>query len=608
MSEQETQTARQSWPLQVLLWLTDSRVASPARLWRGRLAAALILLAEIATAAMLVGGVQVTPLPAWLPLSGKTVGLLLALLWLVLWLVNRQGYTTWAGIGMALAALGTALVMVAAAGPLAPHAITLMVPVILAGLFGPPISALVMALLTGAGYATLNVQANATYLNDLLAGKQAAQTAVVYASLIVVAVVAWLFARTSQQVLTQAQETRRELVAQRDLLFQRLDTQTRQLQATVRVARAIAGSRDLDKLLGDMVRLVQETFGYYHVQVFLTDAEQGYAVLRQSTGEVGRALLARGHRLPIGSLSVIGQVTATGRPVIARDTDTDPVHRRNELLPNTRSEMALPLIVGDQVIGALDLQSEQPDAFQPEAIPTLQALSDLLAIAIQNARLFEQAEQNLRELRELSHEMTQRSWADFLAEAREEERRQVYGPEDSALQVQRSRIVEQVLSAGSVIVSTGKDGRPAFLAAPIVVRDEVIGVLGVEPEGPREWTQDDLQILEAIASRTAQAVENARLYIQAQQAAERERLVNAIAARLQRAPSLAMLLESATKELAAALGTDQVYAEISLERPLARQRKQVSTSEEGGEEEPAPPEVPGELAAPDEPQEARAEP
>ncbi len=606
MSEQETQTVRQSWPLQVLLWLTDSRVPSPAHLWRGRLAAVLILLAELATAAMLVGGVQVTPLPAWLPLSGKAVGLLLALLWLVLWLANRQGYTAWAGIGMALAALGTALVMVAAAGPLAPHAITLMVPVILAGLFGPPISALLLALLTGAGYAALNVQANAAYLNDLLAGRQAAQTAVVYVSLIVVAVVAWLFARTSQRVLAQAQEARTELVTQRDLLFRRLDTQTRQLQATVRVARAIAGSRDLDKLLGDMVRLVQETFGYYHVQVFLTDAEQGYAVLRQSTGEVGRALLARGHRLPIGSLSVIGQVTATGRPVIARDTDTDPVHRRNELLPNTRSEMALPLVVGDQIIGALDLQSEQPDAFQPEAIPTLQALSDLLAIAIQNARLFEQAEQNLRELRELSREITQRSWADFLAEAREEERRQVYGPEDSALQVQRSHIVEQVLSAGSVIISTGKDGRPAFLAAPIVVRDEVIGVLGVEPDGPREWTQDDLQILEAIASRTALAVENARLYIQAQQAVERERLVNAIAARMQRAPSLAMLLESATKELAAALGTDQVYAEISLERPLAHQRKQVSTPEE--EEEPAPPETPGELAAPDEPQEARAEP
>jgi len=605
MSEREAQTTRQSRLLQAVLWLTEARVPHAARQWRGRLAAVLISLAALFTATALLAGIQVTPLPAQMPLSGRWMGLLLILVWLALWLVNRQGYTAWAGIGLALVTLGVSLLMVAAAGPLAPHAITLMVPVILAGLFGPPISAIALALLAGGGYAALNLQANPAYFGDLFSNRQAAQTVVVYASLIVVAVVAWLFTRTSQQALMQAQEARSELVAQRDLLFRRLDAQTRQLQATVRVARAIAGSRDLDKLLGDAVRLVRETFGYHHVQVFLTDAEQGYAVLRQSSAEAGKALVARGHRLPIGSLSVIGQVTASGQPVIARDTDLDSVHRRDELLPNTRSEMALPLVVGDEVIGALDLQSELPDAFQPETIPTLQALSDLLAIAIQNARLFEQAEQNLRELRELSREVTQRGWADFLAEVREEERRQVYGPEDNALQVQRSHIVEQVLSAGSVIISTGKDGRPAFLAAPIVVRNEVIGVLGVEPDGPREWTQDDLQILEAIANRTALAVENARLYIQAQQAAERERLVNAIAARMQRAPSLAMLLESATKELAAALGTDQVYAEISLERPLARQRKQVSAPEE---EEPAPQETSGELTAPDEPQEARAEP
>jgi GAF domain-containing protein len=573
-------------------------------LWRGQLAAGLIVLAELFTVGALLAGVRVTQLPGWLRLSGQGLGFALVLVWAALWLINRRGYTALAGIGLALAALGLALAVVAGAGPLTPHAITLVLPVILAGLFGPPISSIAAAVLAGVGYATVNLQASTTYPGDLIEDWPTAQYFVVYASLSIAAVVSWLFARTSQQVIEKTQETGMALVAQRDRLSAQLVSQTRQLQATVSVARSIAGSRDLDALLEDAVRLVQETFGYYHVQVFLTDSEQGYAVLRQSTGSVGKALLARGHRLAVGSLSVIGQVTATGRPVVARDTDADAVHRRNELLPNTRSEMALPLKVGEEVIGALDLQSEAPDAFDPQAVPALEALADLLAIAIQNARLFEQAEASLRELRVLGHEVTRGGWAGFLAGMSSEQRLQTYGPDSTALQVQRSRIVEQALRAGSVLVSTGSDGRPAFLAAPIVVRNEVIGVLGVEPDGTREWTQDDLQILEAIADRTALAVENARLYIQTQQVAERERLVNAIAARMQRAPSLALLLESATRELASALGTDQVYAEINLEQPVVRQRRMIAAPEADRPAETSPA---GELAAPNDSGGARAE-
>jgi GAF domain-containing protein len=399
------------------------------------------------------------------------------------------------------------------------------------------------------------------------------------------------------------------LISQRTMLEERLTLQTRQLQATTAVARAIAGSRDLNQLLEDIVRMVRETFGYYHVQIFMVDEADGYAILRQSTGEVGQKLLSRGHRLAIGSLSVIGQVTASARPVIARDTDTDFVHRRNELLPNTRSEMAVPLIVGDHVIGALDMQSTEANAFLDEMIPTFQALADQLAVAIENARLFEQVQESLRELKELSQETTQRSWATFLADAREDERRYSYGPEPKALELHRSRVAERVLSAGAMIVSTGKDGRQAFLAAPIVVRNEIVGVLGVEPDSSREWTQEDLALLQSIAERTALAVENARLYLQSQRAAERESLINNIASRLQRAPSLAMLLETATKELAEALGTDNVYAEISVDRPIAEIRKDIIDSDIAAASDVEPPTSQssiGELSAPDTSEEARA--
>jgi GAF domain-containing protein len=262
-------------------------------------------------------------------------------------------------------------------------------------------------------------------------------------------------------------------------------------------------------------------------------------------------------------------------------------------------------VISDRVIGALDLQSVEPNAFAGEMLPTFQALADQLAIAIENARLFEQAEQNLRELRELSRDASQRSWAEFLAEAREEEKHYSHGPESKGMQIHRSRVVERVLGAGSMIVSTGKDGRQTFLAAPIVVRNEVVGVLGVEPEAARDWTQDDLQLLQSIAERTALAIENARLYIQAQRAAEREGLINEIASRLQRAPSLAMLLETATRELAEALGTENVYAEISIEKPLGHRRKEIGDVQEARADESGV-QLEGEVPQTDASEEARA--
>jgi GAF domain-containing protein len=244
--------------------------------------------------------------------------------------------------------------------------------------------------------------------------------------------------------------------------------------------------------------------------------------------------------------------------------------------------MAIPLIVAERVIGALDLQSLEPDAFDADTIPTLQALADQLAIAIENARLFEQTQENLRELRELSRDTTRESWAEFLNELHGEERSFVYGPETKTLATMRSQVVERILTAGATIVSNGKDGRQSFIAAPLVVRNEVIGIIGVEPDGPREWTRDDLQLIEGIAERTAAAIENARLYIQAQRAADRERLINTISSRLQRSPSLALLLENAVRELGEVLGTDNVYAEINVDRPLAGSRDGRDDGEDDG--------------------------
>src|SRR3990172_601961 len=169
------------------------------------------------------------------------------------------------------------------------------------------------------------------------------------------------------------------------------EARTQQIRTAAAVARAVVSIPVLDDLMRRAVELIRDRFGYYHVSIFLLDDEGKNAVLRESTGDVGSALKARGHRLAVGSQSTIGWVTANNEPRVASDVRTDPVHFKNELLPETRSEAAVPLQVGGTVLGALDVQSTKPGAFSAEDIEVLQTLADQLSAAIQNARLAQAA-------------------------------------------------------------------------------------------------------------------------------------------------------------------------------------------------------------------------
>ncbi|MBA3872996.1 MAG: GAF domain-containing protein, partial [Anaerolineae bacterium] len=172
-----------------------------------------------------------------------------------------------------------------------------------------------------------------------------------------------------------------------DDLESRIASRTRDISATQEVGRFAASQRNLQTLMEQVVELIVEKFpDIYHAQIFLIDADREYALLRASTGEPGKIMLSRGHRLGVGSVSVIGQVTGQGEVVVARDTGTSQVHQRNELLPLTRAELAIPLKVGDVTIGALDVQSRIRDSFGKDEIAILQTMADQVAVAIENAR------------------------------------------------------------------------------------------------------------------------------------------------------------------------------------------------------------------------------
>jgi signal transduction histidine kinase/DNA-binding response OmpR family regulator len=182
------------------------------------------------------------------------------------------------------------------------------------------------------------------------------------------------------------------------------------LQTSFEVGRVATSILDRDLMLDKAVELIKERFGFYHVQIFLIDEAGQFVVLYKSTGEAGRKLLAANHKVAVGSQSVIGQVTHLRKPVVARSTDSvepNAAYKRNEFLPDTQAELAIPLQVGDSLIGALDVQSILPNAFTDEEISTLETLATQLAVAIQNAQAFKEQQETAERLKEIDKLKTQ---------------------------------------------------------------------------------------------------------------------------------------------------------------------------------------------------------
>jgi GAF domain-containing protein len=339
------------------------------------------------------------------------------------------------------------------------------------------------------------------------------------------------------------------------------------LRATATVGQITATLLKLDELLPRAVDVIRDNFAFYHVQVFLINETGDQAVLVASTGEVGQRLLERQHRLAVGSKSIIGRVTQAGEPVIARDTDKDTVHFRNELLPNTRAELAIPLIDGTTIIGALDVQSTRANAFQPTDVQALQVLANLLATAIRNARLFEkqvqtaqenkryflESEANLREIQRLNQRLTKTGWDNYLGQRNS--RAGVTLEADQVLQdadwtetlIRASQSREPIKTAS---------GGEQIIAVPVVLRGEVIGAIEVEPGQELEETEA-LEMVQAVAQRLAVSLDNTRLFEEAQLATAQEQRINAIVSQYQAVSSVDDLLRITLTELSQSLGAQR---------------------------------------------------
>jgi len=328
-----------------------------------------------------------------------------------------------------------------------------------------------------------------------------------------------------------------------------------QLQISSDVARAITSVRDLDRLLPEIAQLISRQFGWYHVGIFLLDDLGRYAVLHAANSEGGQRMLKNNHRLRVGQTGIVGSVAASGEPRIALDVGDDAVFFDNPELPETRSEMALPLRVGDRIIGALDVQSTDPAAYDAEDVALLSTLADQVAIAIENARLFARTEAALEEVRDLHRQYVQQEWSTVIARQQEltyEYRRGGTPSLDGALPAE----LDMVLREGQVVAldEAGDNGAHqetlAALAAPIKLRDQVIGALDLhEVDAPRRWTEDEIALVQAVADQVGLALENARLFADTQRRAEQLSTLHRVGLDITAALNLYGLLETLYEQI-----------------------------------------------------------
>jgi GAF domain-containing protein/HAMP domain-containing protein len=333
-----------------------------------------------------------------------------------------------------------------------------------------------------------------------------------------------------------------------------LQDQSLRLRTSAEIARDAASSHSLSELLERAVTLVQERFRLYHTGIFLLDKNNEYAILAASPTPAGKQMIANNHKLRVGEVGIVGRVAATAEPRITLDTGADAVYFNNPLLPKTRSEMALPLKVENRMIGVLDVQSDQPQAFDENDVAIMQILADQLATAIERARLLQQVEQNLSDLEQVYGQFTRESWktlgeAGLLSKAG-------YRFDNVRIQsiTEVSTLGDRALQTGTILIDNAKNGSSASnqVAIPIKLRGQTIGVVTANLKDG--YSPLAVSTLELSIERLALSLESARLYEEARLRADRERTIAQVTSNISSATEFDAILRTTVEEIGKSLG------------------------------------------------------
>lgn len=286
------------------------------------------------------------------------------------------------------------------------------------------------------------------------------------------------------------------------VLEERVDERTGELQLAADVGKRLGRVRDLDALLQEAVELIRERFDLYYTQVYLTGDGGQTLLLRAGTGTVGQELRRRGFKLPISLESVNGSAAHERRAMVISDTEHSRRFRPNPLLPETRSEIAMPLLAGDRVVGVLDLQSNQRYGLTEESLAAFEVLAGQLAIAIENAHLFAENRATRAALEAQAQQNIQENWQTFL-NAVDRPERLAYSYSGGMV---RANVDEKIIEEGS----------EGALSAEIELNRVPIGEIRLKAQPQQRWTAQDVEVVEHVAELVAQQVENLRLLAEAE--------------------------------------------------------------------------------------------
>ncbi|HET9914437.1 MAG TPA: GAF domain-containing protein [Anaerolineales bacterium] len=351
-----------------------------------------------------------------------------------------------------------------------------------------------------------------------------------------------------------------------------LENQTLRLRVAAEIARDAAAARDLHELLTQSARLIQNRFGFYHTGIFLLDSDKEYAVLVASPTEAGRQMLENNHKLRVGETGIVGRVAASGEARITLNTGMDAVYFNNPFLPNTNSEMALPLKTENSVIGVLDVQSEQLEAFNDDDIAIMQILADQLAIAIERARLLQEVEISLKELESAYGRFTTENWKKLSIGSLAFNRGYHFDNVRVEPVAELTELADTVLKTGTRVVlngSTPGTNKEQKAAIPIKLRGQTIGVITLKLK--EDYDINTISTIELAVERLAAAMESARLYEETRLRADREQSISRVTSAISASTDYEQILQTTIREIGSILGDTEVAIQI-LDEPAAGKR------------------------------------
>jgi GAF domain-containing protein len=352
-------------------------------------------------------------------------------------------------------------------------------------------------------------------------------------------------------------------IEQRTLELQR---QINEMKAVSQIANQVTQSNDWEKLLTESIELIRSQFGFYHAGVFLLDERKEYAVLRAATGEAGRKMIENGHRLRVGEMGIVGYVVNRGEPRMTQNIAEDAYYFKNPLLPDTRCEMAIPLIIGNEVIGALDVQSERIGAFTPEDLKIFQIFADQLATALDKARLLTKLQDSFQVLEQSNIQFTRHSWRSFLTSStksfsyryRQERIETGIPATPEAIEAYHS----QKPVKAKIVDPLQKGKSPSAVALPIILRGQILGILNIRFE-QEAYSEDMSDLLKTINEHLAVALENARLLEEIRVRADREHMVADISTKVRSSTDIEGILRTAVAEIGRSMGVSEVSIQLT---------------------------------------------